>query len=58
MLLATPEQRTGRLFFPVCRAFLELFARQKARIERLETNSSEQLRLITAIEYNGNRSSQ
>ena len=57
MLLATPEQRTGRLFFP-CAGPFRPFGRQKDMKERHEENTSEQLKLRTAIEYNGKRSSQ
>ena len=38
MLLATCEQKAVMTNFVLCRAFLVLFARQKARKERLEKN--------------------
>ena len=46
MLLVTPEQRTVRLGFPRAGAFRS-FGRQKNKIERLELNPSELLRLKT-----------
>ena len=55
MSLATREQKAVMTNFVLCRAFLVLFARQKARIERLEQNKSEQLRLETAVKCNGER---
>ena len=56
MLLATPEQRRDRLDFPRAGRFLITFSRdEKVMIERLEENSSEQLRLRLAIELNGER---
>ena len=52
--MAIPEQRTGRLFFPCAGPFGPLGQPKDIR-ERLEENKSEQLRLMTAIEYNGKR---
>ena len=54
MLLATPEQRTVRLFFP-CAGPFRPFGRQKDMIERHEENISEQLRLRTAEPMKCNR---
>ena len=48
MLLATPEQRRCRLDFPCAGAFRS-FGRQKNMKERLEENTSEWLRLETAV---------
>ena len=48
---AIHEQEEWATGAPACRAFLVLFARQKARKERIEENSSEQLRLSTAVIY-------
>ena len=54
MLLATPEQRTVRLGFPRAGPFGPL-GRPKDMIERLEENKCEQSRLMTAVEYYGER---
>ena len=56
MLLTTPEQRTGRLFFPRAGAFRS-FGRQKNMKERFGENTSERLRLRTTIEYQGEQTS-
>ena len=45
---ATPEQRKGGLDFPCAGAFRS-FGRQKNMKERLEENTSEQLRLNIAV---------
>ena len=52
--LAIPEQRRVQLDFPRAGPFGPL-GRPKDMIKRLKENISEQLRLMTAIEYNGER---
>ena len=54
MLLATREQIKGGLKFPRAGPFRP-FGRQKDMKERLEENTSEQLRLRTAVKYNDER---
>ena len=53
LLIAFTLNRLSYILFVVLLSVL--FARQKARIERLEENSSEQLRLRLAVELNGER---
>ena len=52
--MAIPEQRRVRLDFPRAGPFGPL-GRPKDMIERLEQNISEQLRLRTAVEFDGER---
>ena len=55
-VLAAPEQKAVVADFAGAGRFLVTFSRdEKVMIERLEENTSEQLRLMTAIEYNGKR---
>ena len=53
LLIAFTLNRLSYILFVVLLSVL--FARQKARIERLEENSSEQLRLRLAGDLNGER---
>ena len=53
LLIAFTLNRLSYILFVVLLSVL--FARQKARIERVEENSSEQLRLRLAVELNGER---